>query len=152
MRIRLTTRVSIFGRIIPGYVADRIGRFNVMVFMAYFSAVIVLALWLPAKSNAPIIVFAVLYGFGSGAIVSLIPALIAQISDIRKIGVRNGTIFAIVSVAALVGNPIGGALLAQANGSFVHAQIFCGVVMVAASTCFVFSRYTLAGWNPMTKV
>ena len=123
-----------------------------MIFMSYFSAVIVLALWLPAKSNAPIIVFAVLYGFGSGAIVSLLPAMVAQISDIRKIGVRNGTLFAIISVAALVGNPIGGALMAQANGSFVHLQIFCGILLVVASTIFVISRYTLAGWSPMTKV
>ena len=120
--------------------------------MAYFSAVVVLALWLPAKSNAPIIVFAVLYGFGSGSIVSLIPALVAQISDIRKIGVRNGTLFAIISVAALVGSPIGGALLAQGNGRFLHLQIFCGVMLVISSTVFVVARYTLAGWNPMTKV
>ena len=123
-----------------------------MIFMAYFSAVIVLALWLPSTSNAPVIIFAVLYGFSSGSIVSLIPALVAQISDIRKIGVRNGTLFAIISVAALVGSPIGGALIAQANGSFLHLQIFCGVVLMVASTIFVFSRYTLAGWSPTTKV
>lgn len=123
-----------------------------MVFMAYFSAVVVLALWLPSKSNAPVIIFAVLYGFGSGSIVSLIPALVAQISDIREIGVRNGTLFAIISVAALVGNPIGGALIAQANGSFLHLQIFCGVMLLVSSTVFVFSRGNLAGWSLMKKV
>lgn len=120
--------------------------------MAYFSAVVVLALWLPSTSNAPVIIFAVLYGFSSGSIVSLIPALVAQISDIRKIGVRNGTLFAIISVAALVGSPIGGALIAQANGSFLHLQIFCGVMLIVASTVFGLARYTLAGWSPKIKV
>ena len=123
-----------------------------MIFMAYFSAILVLALWLPAKSNAPIIVFAALYGFGTGAIVSLAPALVAQISDIRKIGVRTGTLFAIVSFAALTGNPIGGALLTEEDGSFLHLQIFCGLMLMIASTVYVLSRYTLAGGGLMTKV
>lgn len=87
------TEPSIFGRIVPGIIADRIGRFNVMIITTAFSAIVVLALWLPSASNAPIIVFCVLYGFSSGAFVSLGPALIAQISPIREIGTRNGTFF-----------------------------------------------------------
>lgn len=38
---------------------------------------------------------------------SLVPSVVAQISDIRQIGVRNGTVFFIVSIAALTGTPIG---------------------------------------------
>ena len=38
-----------------------------MILMCYFSAIIVLAMWLPSTTNAPIIVFAALFGFGSGA-------------------------------------------------------------------------------------
>lgn len=95
--------VSIFGRTLPGYLADRFGRFNVMIVTSFFSAILVLALWLPSRGNAPIILFAAFYGFASGAFVSLAPALIVQISDIRQIGVRTGTMFAIVSVSGLVG-------------------------------------------------
>lgn len=47
---------------------------------------------------------------------SLAPALIAQISDIRQIGVRTGSMFMVVSVAALVGTPIGG-------GELIFSQI-----------------------------
>ena len=113
---------SIFGRIIPGIIADRFGRFNVMIVTTAFSAIMVLALWLPSSGNAPIIVFCALYGFSTGAFVSLGPALIAQISPIKEIGVRSGTFFLCVSVGGLTGNPIGGALVSRDHGNFLYLQ------------------------------
>ncbi|MCJ1307749.1 hypothetical protein MMC25_001397 [Agyrium rufum] len=124
---------SIFGRTIPGYIADRVGRYNVMIVTTFFSGITVLAIWLPSTSNAPIIVFSALYGFASGAFVSMAPAVIAQISDVREIGVRNGTLFFCVSVGALVGTPIGGALITQDNGGYKHLQIFSGTLLLAVT-------------------
>lgn len=122
-----------------------------MIVMSYFSAILVMGLWLPARSNAPILVFAALYGFSSGAFVSMGPALIAQISDIRKIGVRTGTLFSIISIAALTGSPIGGALVDEdASNPYLKLQIFCGIMMLAGSTFFVADRVYLGGWS-LTK-
>lgn len=146
-------KTSVFGRTLPGYAADRLGRFNMMIIMTYLSSILVLALWLPSRSNAPAIVFSALYGFGSGAFVSLGPALVAQISDVRQIGVRNGAFFAIISFAALTGNPIGGALVPDVvHGSFTRLQVFCGVVMLAGSTAFVAARWSLGGGKVFKKV
>ncbi|MCJ1282845.1 hypothetical protein MMC26_002171 [Xylographa opegraphella] len=142
---------SIFGRTIPGYLGDRFGRFNVIVVLNFFSAIIILALWLPARGNAPILVFAALYGFGSGAFVSMVPACLAQISNIKEIGVRNGTVFAIVSFAALCGNPIAGALLGNGT-SFTKVIIFAGVVYLAGAVIFLLTRATLVKWKIATKV
>lgn len=141
-----TYPTSIFGRTLPGYMADRVGRYNVMIIFSYFSGILVLALWLPSRSNAPAIVFSALYGFGSGAFVSLAPALIAQISDLREVGVRNGTCFSIISFAALTGTPIGGALVPSVlHGSYTKLQVFCGVVMIAGATLFVVARVVVGG-------
>lgn len=145
MTRQLTLR-SIFGRTVPGYLADRVGRYNVMIIFSYLSAILVLALWLPSRSNAPAIIFSALYGFGSGAFVSLAPALIAQISDLREVGVRNGTCFSIISFAALTGTPIGGALVPDVlTGSYTRLQVFCGVVMLAGATLFVVARIVVGG-------
>lgn len=103
-------------------------------------------MWLPSKANAPIIVFAALYGFSSGAWISTSPAIIAQISPIREIGVRNGSMFAVIAIAALVGSPIGGALVAQDNGGYRYLQVFAGVMIAAGSVFYLVSRYTLAGF------
>jgi MFS family permease len=119
-----------------------------MILTAFFSAILVLALWLPSKGNAPVIVFSALYGFGSGAFVSLAPALIAQISDLREVGVRNGTFFAVLSFAALTGTPIGGALVPDVlHGDYTRLQIFCGVVMLAGSVLFVVARGAVGGFK-----
>ncbi|KAJ5522438.1 hypothetical protein N7527_006553 [Penicillium freii] len=139
---------SIFGRTLPGYLADKIGRYNMMVITTFFSSILVLALWLPSRGNVPTILFSALYGFGSGAFVSLAPALIAQISDLRQVGVRNGTFFAIISFAALTGTPIGGALVPDVlHGDYTRLQIFCGVVMIVGSVLFVFARGAVGGFK-----
>ncbi|KAL8807126.1 MAG: hypothetical protein Q9200_004792, partial [Gallowayella weberi] len=84
--IPILNAVSIFGRTIPGYIADKTGRYNTMIATSFLSTILVLGLWLPARGNIPYILFAAFYGFSSGAFVSLAPALVAQISDIRAIG------------------------------------------------------------------
>ncbi|KAJ5871303.1 uncharacterized protein N7529_003656 [Penicillium soppii] len=139
---------SIFGRTLPGYLADKVGRYNTMVITTFFSAILVLALWLPSRGNIPAIIFSALYGFGSGAFVSLAPACIAQISDLRQVGVRNGTFFAVISFAALTGTPIGGALVPDVlHGDYTRLQIFCGVVMIAGSVLFVLARGAVGGFK-----
>lgn len=145
--LAILNAVSILGRTIPGAIADRMGRFNTMIVMAFLSTILVLALWLPARGNVAFILFAALYGFSSGAFVSLAPALIAQISEIRQIGVRTGSMFIVVSVAALVGNPIGGQLIHENHGGYLHLQIFCGIMMLAGSILFVCARISLAGFK-----
>ncbi|KAL8816580.1 MAG: hypothetical protein Q9223_004428, partial [Gallowayella weberi] len=131
--IPILNAVSIFGRTIPGYIADKTGRYNTMIATSFLSTILVLGLWLPARGNIPYILFAAFYGFSSGAFVSLAPALVAQISDIRAIGVRTGSMFAVISVAALVGNPIGGALVSNEGGNYRNLEIFCGIMMLGGS-------------------
>lgn len=127
---------------------DKLGRFNIMIVTTFFSAIIVLALWIPAQGNAAIIAFAAIFGFSSGTFVSMVPSLVAQISDIRQIGVRNGTNFFIVAFAALCGNPVGGALISRDHGGYVYLQIFSGLTMAVGGSFYVASRYVQSdGWR-----
>jgi MFS family permease len=154
-RYRLTLmapKASLFGRTIPGHLGDVFGRFNVTIIFTFMTAIVVLALWIPARDNAPMIVFAALYGFGNGSFVSMAPALIAQISDIRQLGVRTGTLFAVVSIGALCGNPIGGALLSQDGGGYLYLQIFCGTFLLAGAITFLAARWALVKWKLQVKV
>ncbi|KAL3450935.1 major facilitator superfamily domain-containing protein [Aspergillus insuetus] len=146
---------SVFGRIIPSYIADHIGRFNTMILTTIVSIILVLALWLPSRTNATAITFAVLYGFSGGSAVSLAPALIAQISDIREIGVRSGTYFAISAFAALTGTPIAGALLPEPlSGSYLGLELFCAATMGVGVVLYVLARGVVpqGGWGIRVKV
>lgn len=144
---------SLFGRTIPGHVADKIGRFNTMIIMSLFATICIFALWIPARSNATVIVFAAMYGFGSGAFVSIMPTLVAEITkDMSKLGVRNGTMFAIISVATLIGSPIGGALVKACDGQFWGLQVMAGSTLAIGTILILATRVAVGGWKVQQKV
>ncbi|KAI0012626.1 major facilitator superfamily domain-containing protein [Xylariaceae sp. FL0662B] len=158
MPINLTTYLvsiinaaSIFGRILPAHLGDVYGVFNVCILFTAFSGVISLALWLPAATTAPIIVFAVLYGFASGLTLAIIPALVASISDIQKLGFRVGTLYAFSSFGALFGSPIAGAIVTSQDGGYSGLKIFCGITLLAGAAFIIFSRIKLVGPGLLVK-
>ncbi|KAJ5519643.1 hypothetical protein N7463_000096 [Penicillium fimorum] len=156
--LTILNAASLPGRILPGYLGDKLGRFNVMISMCALSAIVILALWLPgtllSPGNAAIyVVFSMLYGFASGAFVGMVPALLGQISpDVTKIGVRQGVLFTCISIASLTGSPIAGAILSRQNGTYWGLQVFGGAMMVASVFFFIAARAVLAGLSIARKV
>lgn len=146
------TNTSLAGRLLPGWSADRVGPYKTQIIMCFFTAVTVFAVWLPSRSSAPIVVFAALYGFGSGAYVALLPTLIASISDIQEIGLRIGVEFGVIAFPALVSNPIGGAFISYGRGTYRDLQVWTGCVLLAGSFMFVAARASQVGLKVVVKV
>ncbi|GAB1209517.1 hypothetical protein APSETT445_008296 [Aspergillus pseudonomiae] len=144
--------MDFFGRTVPNYVADRVGAFNVMLVMTTFTATLVLALWLPARSNGAILTFTALFRIGSGGGVGLGPVLIAILSPMSEVGVRVGLTLAIGAIGGLTGPPIAGAIAAQDGDSFRFACVFSGVSYVLSLLCFVILRVRRGGWRVASKV
>lgn len=107
------------------------------------TGIVVFAAWIPADDNAAVMVFSGLYGFTSGAYVSLLPALIAQMSDIVQIGVRVGLTYAVVSLAGLTGNPIAGALVDRQHDGFLGVQLFTGCAVIVGAVFIIAARLCL---------
>lgn len=63
--ISIINAASLFGRIIPGHLADKYGAVNVMV-VAAFSSGLTCACWTKATSMAGIVMLSLAYGFCSG--------------------------------------------------------------------------------------
>ncbi|KAI1505079.1 major facilitator superfamily domain-containing protein [Biscogniauxia marginata] len=138
--------LSIPGRILPGILGDKVGRYNMMILISGLSGVITLALWIPGRSTAATIVYGGVFGFASGGYISLLPAIIAQISDIREIGTRSGIALFVGSLGALTGSPIGGAIVAAQGGStYLGLQLFCGLAMTVGMLWFAASRGVQVG-------
>jgi MFS family permease len=142
---------SLFGRLGAGFASDRLGRYNVFTGMCFVAAILVLALWIPAASNAPTIVFATFFGFASGAYVSLAPALIAQISPLSEMGYRMGLLFLFASVGGLTTSTIAGAIVANSGGSFTNVKVFSGVFLLAGTALTVAARFAKTGLNFAAK-
>ncbi|RPD55506.1 MFS general substrate transporter [Lentinus tigrinus ALCF2SS1-7] len=123
---------STLGRTIPVALADKLGVYNMLLPAMAASAALIFSLF-GATTTPGVIVVAVLFGFSSGAYVSLIPPMLGLLSpDLSELGLRMGLAFSLVGISMLVGTPIFGALLGtggSAGGPLVwwKALVFAGV-------------------------
>ncbi|EPQ27809.1 uncharacterized protein PFL1_04554 [Pseudozyma flocculosa PF-1] len=137
---------SMFGRALPGLVADKVGRINVLLPHIAISAV--LLIFFPLCVNVGgLVAFAVIFGFTSGCYVSLIPACCAQLGSTATVGTRNGMMFMVGSLGGLFGTPISGAILGDApdydwwgTAAFSFATVLVGSFAIATSRYFALNK------------
>lgn len=144
--------VSILGRTLPAPLADKYGRFNVVIIMSWLTAIFTLAIWIPANSNTARWLYSAFFGFSSGTIVSMGPALVAQISDVRQIGIRTGTMYTFVALAVLIGNPIAGSLVTDHGTNYDRLKIFGGSLMCSGCVVLMGARWSLSNGKLIAKV
>ncbi|KAI5235519.1 MFS general substrate transporter [Aureobasidium subglaciale] len=138
----IITAGSIFGRVGPNLIAARIGLFNVVVPCLFITGSLAFCL-IFAKTQASLIAISCLYGFFSGSIVSIIPALGVFISPSRAvIGTRIGMACATIGLGMLAGTPISGAILTRYG--FTATWAFSGAAAVLGG-CFLAAARVLHG-------
>lgn len=143
---------AIPGRALPGYVADRFGAFNVMSVTSFTCAGFIFALWLTAGSNeAAITAFSVIFGFWSGAAISLTPVVVGQVCKTEDYGKRSGTTFSVASIGVLIGAPIAGAILQANGGAYTGLIVFAGAIYFLSFVAFAVTRLVAGGRNWRTK-
>ena len=145
--IAVMNGVSCFGRILPGYVSDIIGRFNVFMIMIAVTLLLMLVIWLPFghTSLAALYLFVALFGFGTGSWMALTPACIGQLCEADNFGRYYGTLYFVASLATLVCIPISGELV-ESVGPQVMVGFMCVVLAVSLIT-FILSRWACLGWR-----
>ncbi|KAJ5988409.1 hypothetical protein N7481_003619 [Penicillium waksmanii] len=154
--ISIINAASVFGRILPGFVADRIGHLNVMVFIAFLSGLSILVYWLPVvfyPSTGAIIGFAVLYGLASGGFVSLMTPCVVVLCDgkVEQLGPKLGAFMFIIAIAALTGLPMLGAIADSASIGYKGLVAFAGAVMTFGGVLVTLTRIKKGGLR-MVKV
>ena len=141
---------SLFGRLFSGFLGDKIGRFNIFIIVCYLSGIWILALWLPDSSDPALIAFAVLFGFSSGAFVSLVTPLTMQISPMAELGFRTSIVLFVTAIGGLTTNPINGAILDSAGGQ-AGLKIFPGVLCLAGTSFVLIARIRQTGWEVFVR-
>ena len=148
--VPLLNATSIFGRIIPNFLADKTGPLNILMPASLGTATLALA-WIGVHNNAGMIVLTLLYGFLSGGFVSLPPvALVWLTKDLRRLGTRMGMCFAICSLGLLVGAPSSGAILSH-TGKYIGLQLFSGLTLMLTGLLLVCNRIVIAGTHLRVK-
>ena len=117
---------SFFSRIVPGILADRLGRLNVLCATGLSTGIFVLC-WQRITTSASITVLAAPYGFFFGAILSLMLFSLASApNDPRNIGTYLGMGMFIMSLTALIGPLFNGlwSHIVEESASFQFLAVF----------------------------
>lgn len=137
--IAITNAASTFGRIIPGIMADRFGRINAFGFGG-LSCGIIICFMNMAESNAALIVFAAIFGFWSGTIISGGSAALTTVpKNPQEFGTILGMGLALAGTSVLVGPPVSGAMESQ-YGGFFPSSVFSGVMTIVGGLVALSSK------------
>lgn len=119
------------GRVISGFVSDRIGRTNTMVLAFVLQAV---NMFVFAKYNTPslMIVGNAFTGLCYGTIFTLMPAATADFYGVKNLGVNYGFVFTGFGVAGVLGSRYAG-LVRDLFGSYAIAFKICAAMLLIAA-------------------
>jgi MFS family permease len=74
----------------------------------------------------------------------MFPVLVADISPIEEIGVRLGINQSASGLAALIGSPVAGVIVAASNGSFMWVAAVTGISCLISAVCICIIRIRLS--------
>ncbi|TFK32267.1 major facilitator superfamily domain-containing protein [Crucibulum laeve] len=138
--IAILNGASFLGRVLPNMLVYRFGAFNVVIPCITISAALIFCT-LAVKDVAGTMVFAICYGFFSGAYVSLLAPMIGSLAkNDSEIGARLGICFTFTGLGGLIGSPIAGALLST-TFKFWKPILFAGLSVSCGTVCFCITRY-----------
>ncbi|KAI8660704.1 MFS domain-containing protein [Fusarium keratoplasticum] len=139
--LAITNAASTFGRIIPGVLADKYGRLNMYTLGGLSTGIVIFCLN-ETKSTPALIVYAIVFGFTSGTIISGASAAFTLVTkDSRDNGTYMGMGMALSSFAALIGPPVNGALIDK-YGGFFQVSVFSGVMCLVGGFVGLLTKTT----------
>jgi MFS transporter, OFA family, oxalate/formate antiporter len=127
------------GRVVWGFVSDRIGRTPAFVAMFLLQAATMFALG-GMRTETGLVIAASLVGFNYGGAFALFPSATADLFGARNLGANYGWLFTSYGIAGVVGIAAGNAAKTM-TGSYAAAFAMAGTLcLVSAALAFVLKR------------
>ncbi|KAJ7261068.1 major facilitator superfamily domain-containing protein [Mycena rebaudengoi] len=142
--VAIANASSVFGRVLSGVLALRFGPLNVMIIFMFLTATFTY-IWPYVTSHSVYILITVLYGFVSGPFLSLFAATTSQLGEPQDYGKRLGLQITIISLGALGGPPISGAIQGLHGSSYHEVGIYAGTMTLASALIMVVTKYLASG-------
>lgn len=127
------------GRPLTGYLSDRHGRITVPMVLTGLCGLLCFAIWIPAKSYAVLLLFALMAGMVCGTFWGTITPVLAEVVGMS----RMASVFSVICLALVgpttVAEPI--ALSLVSGGSrYIHTQVYVGCLFLVGSVGAWFLR------------
>ncbi|KAJ5701215.1 hypothetical protein N7488_008763 [Penicillium malachiteum] len=146
--VSIVNGASFFGRIIPGIIADKFGRFNCFIIATLLAGVVAFC-WTTVTSVAGLVIWCAAYGFASGGILSLQQACAAQVATPSTLGLAIGSVAGSTAFSAMANVPISGALVEKYG--YLSLSIFTGVSLLLGAILLLTARLIL-NRNPLAII
>lgn len=152
--VTIFNATGIAGRIIPGYLSDIIGHYNIMVLTMVGTIVLTFVVWLPfGHLLQGMWAFSAIFGFFSATILSLTPVCLGVITPTDVFGQRYGLMYFFVSLANLGMIPVGGAIIGKgSHAEYQHFVEFVGAFAAFGTLCWWATRYFIVGNKLNAKI
>jgi len=137
--IAIANGVSGFGRCASGVLSDHLGSMNVMIPLTAAAGAMTYA-WPFARTEASMIVVAIIYGFTSGAYIALLVNPLMPMGEMADVGSRIGIFVTILGCGALIGPPISGAIY-RATGGYTAVGYYAGSMVMVSVCLMLVTRY-----------
>ncbi|KAK6213315.1 major facilitator superfamily transporter [Colletotrichum tabaci] len=143
---------SCAGRILPNFISDTLGPFNILAPFMFITGAAALCMT-AVHSEGAIIAMAVVLGFLSGVFPSMPPVCFARLTkDKSKIGTRMGMGYSMSSLGYLAGAPGAGAILGSvAPLQWTGLWVYCGMASFASGLIYAAIRISNTGWKIRIK-
>lgn len=129
------------GRPLTGYVSDVFGRITVSMLMTAFCAVVCFAIWIPAQSYAPLLVFAILSGMVSGTFWGTITPVTAEVVGLSRLPSTFAMICLTLVIPTTVAEPV--ALSLVASSGYLNTQVYIACMFILGAL----SLWVLRSWK-----
>ncbi|KAM0452639.1 hypothetical protein ACHAPV_009400 [Trichoderma viride] len=138
---------SAAGRILCGFLCDKIGSLNALSISLLINAITMLALWPASTTLSPLIAFVVLNGAANGGFFSTIPTVVGNVFGSQRVSVAMAMVVTGWGGGYLMGSPIAGYLLDAYGGTesgfqaYRPAMTYAGCMGLGAAGLATFVRF-----------
>lgn len=135
--VAIINACACFFRVLPGFIADKVGRINIIIPSLLLSGIFPLAIWIRAKDTPTTVAFVVLWACSTAVPVAIFPPIIGQLFDGPDIYSYLSLLFVFGGLGTFLGPIIGGTFIPkgdiQTTQGFDNLAIFCGVLSLVST-------------------
>ena len=145
--IAIISGVSCVGRIVSGFVGDRIGHCNLLFLNTVVTAGLVAATLLPFGTThaGALYAFAVIWGMSAGCTSVLVSTCLGKMCEPKDYGRYYGTMHFVSGFSLLITVPLGGQMLETLGGTAISG-LYVGCLALSAGGLFIMRAQLAGSW------
>lgn len=148
----LLTVINLSGipsRVVTGFLADKYGRFNIMLAGNLFQTICIWAFLLPANGLLPLLyTFTVVYGCMNASLISLIASCLGQICPATQFGQYYGMLYFLSAFSVTLGMYVGSLVInAGTKRDYYNWIVFEGILSIAGLLLWIWARWCVVGFR-----